>query len=201
MVVQTVTDRPESCNRERNRSYAIVHRYDGLILGHRSEPRRELAHLLVPTAAAPAPRANADHGSAGQTQHQPISRWLMDQLVTVTAEQGFPHWRAMGTICRGWVKIKNGDVAEGISLLRSGSVASRATGAWRPHNVALLAAACEIAWQIDEALALSDDALQIADRTGEHWLEAEVYRHKGQLLLRQGFQISAEDRGLGCLAG
>jgi hypothetical protein len=88
-----------------------------------------------------------------------LGEWV-DQLVTVTTEQGFPHWRAMGTICRGWVKIKNGDVAEGISLLRSGSVASRATGAWRPHNVALLAAACEIAWQIDEALALSDDELQ-----------------------------------------
>jgi predicted ATPase len=121
-----------------------------------------------------------------------LGEW-MDQLVTVTTEQGFPHWRAMGTICRGWVKIKNGDVAEGISLLRSGSVASRATGAWRPHSVALLAAACEIAWQIDEALALSDDALQIADRTGEHWLEAELYRHKGQLLLRQGRSDAAEE--------
>ena len=57
-----------------------------------------------------------------------------DQLVAVATEQGFPYWRALGTIYRGWVKVKNGDVAEGISLLRSGSSAYRATGAeaWMP---------------------------------------------------------------------
>jgi predicted ATPase len=31
-----------------------------------------------------------------------------------------------------------------------------------------------------------DDAMQTAERTGERWFEAELYRHKGQLLLRQG---------------
>jgi hypothetical protein len=51
-----------------------------------------------------------------------------NQLVAVTTEQGFPFWGAVGTIYRGWVKVKNGDVAEGISLLRSGSTAYRATG-------------------------------------------------------------------------
>ncbi len=121
-----------------------------------------------------------------------LGEWV-DQLVAVTTEQGFPHWRAMGTICRGWVKVKNGDVAEGVSLLRGASAASRATGAWRPHNIALLAAACEIAGQIDEALTLLDDALQILERTGERWLAAELNRHKGQLLLRQGHDEAAEE--------
>jgi predicted ATPase len=111
-----------------------------------------------------------------------LSQWV-DQLVTVTTEQGFPHWRAMGTICRGWVEVKNGNVAEGISLLRSGSAASRTRGAWRPQNSALLAAACEIAGRIEEALSLMDQALQIVERTGERWLAAELNRHKGQMLL------------------
>ena len=121
-----------------------------------------------------------------------LGEWV-DQLVAVTTEQGFPHWRAMGTICRGWVKVKNGDVAEGISLLRSGGAASRATGAWRPHNIALLAAACEIAGQVEEGLTLLDDALRIVERTGERWFAAELNRHKGQLLLRQGHTEAAED--------
>ena len=38
----------------------------------------------------------------------------------MATEQGFPFWRALGTIFRGWVKVKNGDVTDGISLLRSG---------------------------------------------------------------------------------
>jgi predicted ATPase len=121
-----------------------------------------------------------------------LGEWV-DRLVTVTTEQGFPHWRAMGTISRGWVKVKNGDMAEGISLLRSGLAASRATGTFMPHNIALLAAACEIAGQIEEGLTLLDDALQIVERTGERWLEAELNRHKGQLLLRQGHFEAADE--------
>jgi predicted ATPase len=121
-----------------------------------------------------------------------LAEWV-DQLVTVMTEQGFPHWRTMETICRGWIKVKNGDVTEGISLLRSASAGSSTTTAWRPHNIALLAAACEIAGQIDEALSRMDEALQITERTAERWLSAELNRHKGQLLLRQGHFEAAEE--------
>ena len=118
-----------------------------------------------------------------------------EQLMAIATEQSFSYWRAQATIYRGSVKIKNGDVAEGISLLRRGSSAFRGTGAvtWTPHYTALQARACEIAGQIEEALTLLDDALQIAERTGERWLEAELYRHKGQLLLRQGDSAAAEE--------
>jgi predicted ATPase len=119
----------------------------------------------------------------------------VDDLVAVAAEQAFPQWRAFGTIYRGWVKAKNGDPAEGISLLRSGAAAYRANGAelLMPPHTALLAKACDIAGQIDEALIALDAALQIAGRTGEHWLDAELNRHKGQLLLRQGHSEAAEE--------
>jgi DNA-binding winged helix-turn-helix (wHTH) protein len=72
------------------------------------------------------------------------------------------------------------DVTEGISVLRSGSTAYRATGAelYMPHVVALLAAACEIAGQVEEAVILLDDALQIVERTGERWFAAELNRQK-----------------------
>jgi predicted ATPase/DNA-binding winged helix-turn-helix (wHTH) protein len=117
------------------------------------------------------------------------------QLIAVATEQGFPFWRAMGAIYRGWVKVKNGDVMEGISLLRSGSTAYRATGAelYMPHFVALLAGACEIAGQVEEAVVLLDDALRIVEKTGERWFAAELNRHKGQLLLRQGHSKVAEE--------
>ena len=120
-----------------------------------------------------------------------LAEWV-DRLIALMTEQGFPQWRAMGMICRGWIKVKNGDLAEGISLLRSGSVASRATVAWRPHNIALLAGACEITGQIDEAAALLDKALQIVEKTRERWFEGELNRHKGELLLRRGHTTAAE---------
>jgi len=84
---------------------------------------------------------------------------------------------------------------EGISLLRSGLAAYRATGAeqWMPYHTSLLAAACETAGQTEEALAHLHDALQIVERTGERWLAAELNRLKGQLLLRQGHAAAAEE--------
>jgi class 3 adenylate cyclase/predicted ATPase len=115
----------------------------------------------------------------------------VDQLIAVTTEQGFPHWRALETISGGWVHLKNGDIAAAMSRLRSGLAVSRANGAWMPQNIALLAEACEIAGQIEEALILLDDALQIVERTGERWFAAELNRHKGQLLLRQGHPEAA----------
>jgi predicted ATPase len=123
-----------------------------------------------------------------------IDEWA-GQLVTVAAEQGFLLWRAMGTVYRGWVRVAEGDVAEGISLLRQGSAAYRATGAeaFVPYQIALLARACEIAGQIEVAIEFVDDALQIVERTGERWLAAELCRHKGQLLLRQARCEAAEE--------
>jgi class 3 adenylate cyclase/predicted ATPase len=126
--------------------------------------------------------------------HSVLEEWA-SQLISVTAEQGFILWRAMGTIYRGWVGVNNSDVVEGISLLRQGLAAYRATGAeaWVPYQIALLAKACEIAGQIEEALNLLDDSLQIIERTGERWLEAELHRHKGELLMDHGQTEPAEE--------
>jgi predicted ATPase len=110
-------------------------------------------------------------------------------------EHGLAYWRTAGTMFRGWVMVKNGDVAEGVSLLHIGSTAYRATGtqAWVPYYIALLAGALEIAGEIDEALAQLDDALRIVETTGERWFEAEIDRQKGRLLQRQGHTDAAEE--------
>ena len=120
----------------------------------------------------------------------------VNELVAITTEQGFSLYRASGSILHGWVKVKNGDVTEGIALLRSGLTAYRATGqqAWMPYFISLLAAASDIAGQLDEALALLGEALQSVERTGERWLAAELNRQKGQLLLQRGHTEDAEQR-------
>jgi class 3 adenylate cyclase/predicted ATPase len=123
-----------------------------------------------------------------------LNEWA-DEMLVLASEQGFPYFRALGTIGLGWARIMDGDVTAGISLLRSGSAAYRASGAeaWTPYCLALVARACEIAGQIEESLTLLDDALRIVERTGERWFEAELCRHKGQLLLRQGHDEPAEE--------
>ena len=80
-------------------------------------------------------------------------------------------------------------------LLRSGANAYRATRAeaWTPYYTALLARTSEITGEVDESLTLLDDALQIVERTGECWFEAELNRQKGQLLLRKGHSEAADE--------
>jgi predicted ATPase len=122
-----------------------------------------------------------------------LTEWA-DQLFTVTAEQGLGFWGAIGSLYRALATVRCGDVAEGMSLLRSGLSAYRATGAVTtlPFYIDFLAEACESAGLIDESFALLDEALEIAERTGERWFAAELHRHKGRLLMRQGDTESAE---------
>jgi len=119
----------------------------------------------------------------------------VNELVAVAAEHSF-FYSAVGTILRGWAMVRNGDVTEGMALLRSGSAAYHATGqeAWMPFFVLLQAAAYEMAGQIEEGLTLLEEAFQIVERTGERWLEAELHRQKGQQLLQQGHSEAAEEQ-------
>ena len=96
-----------------------------------------------------------------------------NELIAVATEQDFPLWGAQGTIFRGWGKVRSGDVAEGMALLRSGTAAYRATGAelWMPYHIFLLAGACELAGQIEEAVTLLDDALQLIEKQGSAGLK------------------------------
>ena len=68
-------------------------------------------------------RVNVEHGDGAV-----LGEWA-DELVAVASEQGLPFWGAIGTSYRGWVKVRNGEVSEGISLLRNGTAAFRGTGA------------------------------------------------------------------------
>jgi predicted ATPase len=101
---------------------------------------RRLAHL--PSLALSLAFAARLHSLDGDNA---LLREWVDQLVAVTTEQGFRFWPSHGAIFRGWDKVKNGDVAEGLSLLRSGSTAYRSTeaGVWVPYHIALQARAYE----------------------------------------------------------
>jgi predicted ATPase len=119
----------------------------------------------------------------------------IDELNVTTAEQGFPHWGAEGAVYEGWVTVRNGDVRKGISLLGSGLKAYRTNGgaAGMPHFIALLARAYEIAGELKQAMAQLNAGLHFIESTGTRWLEAELNRHKAELLLRQGHSAAAEE--------
>ena len=118
-----------------------------------------------------------------------------DQLSAIGIEQGFPYWRTTALIYRGWALAVVGDLENGADLIRQGISAWQATGAitWLPFFQGLQAQAEAAHGQTDRALTLLAEALQTVQRTGERWFAAELNRHKGQLLLRQGHSDAAKE--------
>jgi class 3 adenylate cyclase/predicted ATPase len=117
-----------------------------------------------------------------------------EALITLSREQGFTLRAATGTVLRGWVLAKQGQVAEGIVQMRQGLALCRAAGAevWTPSYLALLAEACGKVGQEEEGLSLVAEALALVDKTGQRVGEAELYRLKGELTLQQLSVISSQ---------
>ena len=80
-----------------------------------------------------------------------------------------------------------GQTGEGIAQMCQGLAAYRATGSELALTVffALLADEYRKAGQPEEGLAVLAEAFAQADKSGERWYEAELYRLKGELLLAQ----------------
>ena len=110
-----------------------------------------------------------------------------DAGMTLAKEQGFAFFLAMETVLSGWALTKRGQGENGITQIRHGLAAYRATGAevHRAYLLALLAEAYAALEQPEEGLTVLNEALGLVNETGERFYEAELYRLKGELLLRQ----------------
>jgi predicted ATPase/DNA-binding winged helix-turn-helix (wHTH) protein len=108
-----------------------------------------------------------------------------DAAIAVSVEHGLALYQAMATVTRGWALIGQGRLEEAIGQIRQGLDAHQATGTelLRPHFLGLLAEALGTARQAEEGLRVLEEALAMADRTGDRYYQAELYRLKGELLL------------------
>jgi predicted ATPase len=120
------------------------------------------------------------------------TRAVAEADLALTAEQSIPFFAAHTVIIRGWALVEQGQCEEGVTCLREGIDAYRATGANHEssHWFALLADACGKAGQTEEALSAVRDALAEIERTGIRYHEAELHRLDGEF--RHGFDEAAE---------
>jgi predicted ATPase len=117
-----------------------------------------------------------------------LARERAEAVVTLSTEQGFPLYLALGMIVQGWTLAEQGQVEEGIAQMQRGLGAWRTTGAelFQPTGLALLATAHEKVGQIEEGLIVVAQALALVNKTKECVSEAELYRLYGELSLRIG---------------
>jgi DNA-binding winged helix-turn-helix (wHTH) protein/predicted ATPase len=110
-----------------------------------------------------------------------------EAAIAVSSEHGLGFYYEQASIARGWALVDQGLPDEGIEKMRQGLAARQAAGAHltRPHFLALLAEALGNNGQIEQGLALLQEALAAAERTGERCYDAEILRLKGEILLMQ----------------
>jgi predicted ATPase len=155
---------------------ALAHRHEALTLAH------ELSH--------PFSLAFAGCWAAFVAQvHRDVSavHEYAEAAVALSTEQGFTLWVAYGTVLHGWVLAMQGQGDDGLAQVRQGIAACRATG-----GVVIVPYLCTLLAEVTAHLGHTADGLQalaeahtLVEQHNERWWEAEVYRLRGVLLLRQ----------------
>lgn len=117
-----------------------------------------------------------------------LVRRQAETLVALATEQGFPLYLAAGRVIRGWALADGGEEQDGISEIRRGLEDYWTTGAemWSPYFLGLLAEACGRAGLAEDGLSQAVEALNRLNSTGARWIESELHRIKGELLLLAG---------------
>jgi len=163
---------------------------------------RQLACVGFPEQAGEQARAGTER--ARRLQHLPTiadtlsglctTAWILrdrsalkersSELVRLASEQGFAFWLARGKAYAGWTAAASGKLEEGRALLAEGlaELERAAVLVDGLHARAMLADVHTRMGRSDLALAVLDEALEIGSRTGEAWVDAELYRRKGELL-------------------
>src|SRR5262249_49657851 len=108
-----------------------------------------------------------------------------EATLTVATAQRFALMQASGPIMRGWAIAVQEHSPEGLVQIRQGLDTYHSTGAefQRPHFLALLAEASGLLGQPEGGLAAMEEALNLVEKTGERYYEAELHRQRGELLL------------------
>jgi len=149
----------------------------------------ELSHPLSRAQAVSWAAILHQHRRERQAAHE-----RAEAAITLSSEQGFAFYLAMGTILRSWALAEQGQGEESIVQMRQGLTAYQTTGAElaRSYWLSMLAEACGEIGRIEEGLTLLAEALTLVDKTGARRDEAELYRLKGELTLQKLSVVSAQ---------
>ena len=162
------------------------------VLGYPDQALKRSQEALALAQELPQPFSLAFALTWAALLHQHRREWQATQeraeaAIALSAEQGFPNYLALGTLARGWALAEQGQIEEGIAQIRQGLVRGRVVG--QSNCLVILAEAYRKTGQAEEGLSALAEALDLVQKTGERFYEAELYRLKGELTL-QKFQVS-----------
>jgi tetratricopeptide (TPR) repeat protein len=118
-----------------------------------------------------------------------------EEALELSHRQGYPFHHAIALTLRGWARVVEGAVEDGLEEIRRGLATQAAAGAdmERPYGLGLLAEALLYTGRTEEGLTAVDEAEAIIHRRARSFFwEAELHRLRGELLLRKGATEAAE---------
>ncbi|TGS16849.1 tetratricopeptide repeat protein [Mesorhizobium sp. M2E.F.Ca.ET.209.01.1.1] len=115
-----------------------------------------------------------------------LAHTFSEALKEVSAHN--PPWGAWGRCLHGWLTIRRGDVADGVSEMQQGlsELEPRAYGHRYPEFVGVLAEALSATGNEEEALETINHAINWAREYNALWHGAELLRIKGDIHFKQG---------------
>jgi tetratricopeptide (TPR) repeat protein len=126
-----------------------------------------------------------------------------EALVQLASDKKLPFWLSFGEVAVGLALAKQGSADAGIRRIESGLELYRNTGAERsrPALLGALAAAYEVAGEVERAGVVLDQAIHLAHSLS-HRVEGALRRNRGEVFARQGPDcfVLAEDQFTTALA-
>jgi predicted ATPase len=119
---------------------------------------------------------------------------LAEELISLSAEQGFPMWLGFGYANRGWALGERGCVEDGITAVSEGINLFRRAGAGR-HLAIFHLFVSQIQIRVGrgtEALAAAEEGLRLASAHYNHLVTADLHRSRGDASLLLGLIEEAE---------
>ena len=116
-----------------------------------------------------------------------------DELIELSNRHAV-HWSPVAKLFRAWAMFKLNPAPEQLEIARN------CLGEWRAPGVQLAASyflglVAEMQWvlgELDQAQASVIEALALAENNGEYWIEAELHRLQGELMLAQDSKLHQE---------
>jgi class 3 adenylate cyclase/predicted ATPase len=130
----------------------------------------------------------------------------LDLLHALATEHRIKFMQENAAIFRGWAMLLEGRIEEGSPLLKrsiEGDIVSRAQKNI-PFHGAMLATAYQQTGLVEDGLTLIRRLLKMVERSGNRYVEAELYRVKAELLVSAAKNADAEEalqRGLAIARG
>ncbi len=126
----------------------------------------------------------------------PAAKRAIARLIAAATRSNAPHWLRSGRFLEAKLMIERGEFASSIVVLRDTLDAGKGIGSSVSHPEVLgaLAEALSGLGQPAAALGAVSEAVAIADRSdgGQRWYVPELLRIKGDVLLRQGLDRTAQ---------